>query len=58
MSARELAAELPSIGVGQGERLVRETMRTHGSFGQPYQGRWQVGRVAPVVTTPRAANRL
>ncbi len=55
MSARELAGVLPSLGVGQGEQLVRQAMRAHSCFDQPYQGRWQVGRVARPLLTARDA---
>lgn len=48
LSAHELARALPLLGVGQGEQLVRETMRGHGCFDQPYRGRWQAGHVARV----------
>jgi hypothetical protein len=46
MSARALANALPSLGVGQGEQLVRQTLRAHACFAQPYEGQWQVGHVA------------
>jgi hypothetical protein len=44
MSARELARVLPELDVGQGEQLVRETLRSYRCFDQPYEGRWQVGQ--------------
>jgi len=43
LSADELARALPALGIGQGTQLVRETLRNHGCFHQPYAGRWQVG---------------
>jgi predicted nucleic acid-binding protein len=43
VSAHDLARALPSLHVAQGEQLVRETLRAHACFGQPYDGRWQVG---------------
>lgn len=49
-SARKLAAELPSLGIGQAEKRVRETLRSRSCFFDPYQGQWQVGRA--IVTAP------
>jgi hypothetical protein len=46
LSAQELARALPPLGVGQGEQLVRDTIRGYGCFDQPYRGRWQAGHVA------------
>lgn len=43
MSASELAGVLPDLGVGRGEALVREGLRSNGCFAEPYAGRWQVG---------------
>lgn len=43
-SARELATALSPLGVGQCEQFVRQTLRSHACFEQPYRGRWQVGR--------------
>lgn len=48
LSAHELARALPPLGIGQGEQLVRETLRRHSCFDQPYQGQWQVGHAHPV----------
>jgi hypothetical protein len=45
-SAQMVARALPRLGVGQGEQLVRETLRLHGCFDRPYRGLWQVGHVA------------
>jgi predicted nucleic acid-binding protein len=47
MSAVELAEVLPDLGVGRGEKLVREVLRSQGCFAEPYAGRWQVGRPTP-----------
>ena len=46
-SASELAGELPALGVGQGEALVREVLRNGDCFRQVYAGRWQLGSPAP-----------
>lgn len=43
ISAQELAGALPTLGVGKDAQLVRETLRSHCCFAQPYRGRWQVG---------------
>jgi hypothetical protein len=43
MSARELAQELPDLGIGQGEQLVRSVLRSSSCFYQTYKGRWQAG---------------
>jgi len=43
LSASELAEFLPNLGIGRGEKLVREALRTNGCFAEPYRGRWQVG---------------
>lgn len=51
MSARKLAAELPSLGIGQAEKRVRETLRRCSCFVDPHQGQWQVGR-AIVTASP------
>lgn len=47
MSASELAEALPALHVGQDEQLVRETLRSHACFSQPFVGRWQVGHAQP-----------
>jgi hypothetical protein len=54
MSAQELARALPQLGVGQGEQLVRETLRGYGCFDQPYKGRWQAGHVVHGGSSPAA----
>lgn len=43
LSARELSEELPYLGTGQGEKLVRETLRASGFFTELSSGRWQIG---------------
>lgn len=43
LSAAELARQLPKLGVGQSAPLVREVLRSHQCFSEPYSGRWQVG---------------
>jgi hypothetical protein len=43
MSVRELAAELPTLGIGQGEQRVRQTLRCNKCFFEPYKGKWQIG---------------
>ena len=48
-SAAELAAELPHLGVAQGEAKVREVLRDAGPFIEVWRGRWQAGRVAPLL---------
>jgi len=53
MSARELAGALPPLGIGQGEALVRQTLRSGGSFAQPYAGRWQLGQASAPATPNR-----
>jgi hypothetical protein len=52
-AASELAGELPALGVGQGEALVREVLRDGGCFCETYTGRWQLGSPAPAIP-PRA----
>jgi hypothetical protein len=44
--AAELANELPELGVGQGEVLVREILRREACFMEVYAGRWQMGSTA------------
>jgi predicted nucleic acid-binding protein len=46
-SAAELAADLPWIGVAQGEDKVRHTLRDATCFTEVWQGRWQAGYAAP-----------
>lgn len=48
-SAAELRAELPYLGVAQGETKVRQVLRTGGAFSEVRRGRWQVGGVAPTL---------
>lgn len=48
-SAAELAAELPYLGVAQGEAKVRQALRGSGPFTEVWQGRWQTGHVARVL---------
>jgi hypothetical protein len=48
-SAAELAQDLPYLGVPQGEAKVRQMLRDVNSFTQVWQGRWQLGYVAPAV---------
>lgn len=45
-SAAEITATLPPLGIAQGEAKVREVLRSHGCFTEPWRGRWQVGGVA------------
>jgi hypothetical protein len=52
LSARELVRVLPELDVGQGEQLIRETLRGYGCFEQPYEGRWQVGRATTTRRSP------
>lgn len=44
ISARQLASELPGLGIGQSEKRVRQMLRNSKSFFEPYKGRWQLGR--------------
>jgi hypothetical protein len=44
ISARQLASELPGLGIGQSEKRVRQMLRNNKSFFEPYKGRWQLGR--------------
>ncbi|HLI31864.1 MAG TPA: hypothetical protein VKU89_03875 [Solirubrobacteraceae bacterium] len=53
LSAEELAKALPDTGVGQGEHLVRETLRRLACFDEPYRGRWQLGHVPSVLRLRR-----
>ncbi len=46
-SARQLAHDLPSLAVGQGEKLVRETLRAWSGFVQPRPGQFQLGTPVP-----------
>jgi hypothetical protein len=49
MSARQLATELPNLGVGQGEKRIREVLRSSNCFFEPYKGQWQLGRAIVTV---------
>jgi hypothetical protein len=51
-SASQLAKALPAIGVPQREQLVRESLRRHGCFDQPYRGRWQAGHPTQLPEPP------
>lgn len=42
-SAKQLADSLPMLGIGQGEALVRETLRSTRIFEEITPGRWRVG---------------
>jgi predicted nucleic acid-binding protein len=48
-SAVELAAELPWLGVAQGEAKVRQVLRDTGPFTEVWRGRWQAGQAAPAL---------
>jgi hypothetical protein len=48
-SAVELAAELPFLGVAQGEAKVRQVLREAGPFTEVWRGRWQAGYVGAVL---------
>jgi hypothetical protein len=50
MSARQLATELRTLGIGQGEKRVREILRRGNCFFEPYNGQWQLGRA--IITAP------
>ena len=60
-SAAELTAELPPLGIAQGEAKVRRVLRDAGPFTEVWRGRWQAGHAAPVVlrylNTPTAKAR-
>ena len=45
-SAAELAADLPWIGVAQGEDKVRQVLRDAACFTEVWRGRWQAGYAA------------
>jgi hypothetical protein len=57
MSARTLSNALPSLGVGQSEQLVRQTMRANACFDMPYDGQWQVGHPPRGLMVDSAARR-
>jgi predicted nucleic acid-binding protein len=48
-SAAELTAELPHLGVAQGEAKVRQVLRNGGPFTEVWRGRWQAGHAAPAL---------
>lgn len=48
-SAAELTAELPYLGVAQGEAKVRQVLRDAGPFIEIRRGRWQAGHAAPAL---------
>jgi hypothetical protein len=48
-SAAELTAELPYLGVAQGEAKVRQILRDAGPFTEVWRGRWQAGHAAPAM---------
>jgi hypothetical protein len=48
-SAAELTAELPHLGVAQGEAKVRQVLRGGGPFTEVWRGRWQAGHAAPAL---------
>ncbi|MHB8350187.1 MAG: PIN domain-containing protein [Vulcanimicrobiaceae bacterium] len=43
LSARELADELPYLGIGQGEQRVRQILSGNSAFFKTDRGKWQVG---------------
>jgi hypothetical protein len=51
MTVRELAADLPTLGIGQGEQRIRQTLRRNKCFFEPYKGRWQLGSAIVVAPT-------
>ena len=48
-SAAELTADLPYLGVAQGEAKVRQVLRDAGAFTEVWRGRWQAGHAAPML---------
>jgi hypothetical protein len=44
LSTRQLVDSLPTLGVGQSESLVRETLRGCKAFEEIPHGRWRVGK--------------
>ena len=48
-SAAELTADLPYLGVAQGETKIRQILRHAGPFTEVRRGRWQAGRPAPAL---------
>jgi E1-E2 ATPase len=47
--AAELTADLPFLGVAQGEARVRQILRDAGPFTEVRGGRWQAGHAAPAL---------
>jgi len=45
------ASELPGLGIGQGEKWVRQTLLNNKSFCEPYKGRWQLGHAIVATAT-------
>jgi len=43
MKARELADELPALGIGQAPQRVGKVLRRYECFFEPYRGIWQLG---------------
>lgn len=48
-SVGELTADLPYLGVAQGEAKVRQILRDAGPFTEVWRGRWQAGHAAPAL---------
>jgi len=48
-AAAELTAELPHLGVAQGEAKVRRVLCGGGPFTEVWRGRWQAGHAAPAL---------
>jgi hypothetical protein len=48
-SAAEMTAELPVLGIAQGEAKVRQVLRGTSCFTEVWRGRWQAGQVAPAL---------
>jgi hypothetical protein len=48
-SAAELTADLPYLGVAQGEAKIRQILHDAGPFTEVWRGRWQTGHAAPAL---------
>ncbi len=48
-SAAELTADLPYLGIAQGEAKVRQVLRHAGPFTEVWRGRWQAGHATPAL---------
>jgi len=48
-SAAELTADLPVLGIAQGEAKVRQVLRGTSCFTEIWRGRWQAGQAAPAL---------